>query len=229
MRISVIIPTLNEDALIVNTLQSVLAQRGEAEIIVADGSSTDGTRALAAPFARVITARRGRALQMNAGAAQASGDVLLFLHADTLLPPDAFLAIEHTLSAPGAEGGLFRLRFDKDTPLLRLYSYFTHFRWPLFAFGDRGQFVRRSVFEHLGGFTPIPAFEDLEMARMLHQRGGFHYLPQAVVTSSRRFRKNGPLRQQLRNTYLWLHYLLGTDPHHIAHLYKYGNATLRLF
>ena len=92
---------------------------------------------------------------------------------------------------------------------------------PSICFGDRGLFVRRAVFEALGGFPDVPIFEDLEMVRLLHQRGGFRFLPQALTTAARRFETVGPLRQQLLNTYLWTRYQLGANPERIAHLYSY--------
>ncbi len=191
------------------------------EVIVADGGSADATRRLAASFAKVVESPRGRALQMNAGAAVASGDVYVFLHADTLLPPTAFSSIRSVLVDPRIESGAFRLRFDDESPILRFYSFCTHLPLPQICFGDRAMFVRRTVFEEVGGFPEIPIFEDLEMVRLLHRRGGFHFLKQPVNTSARRFRRVGPIRQQLRNTYLWCHFMLGTDPQRVARRYSY--------
>lgn len=218
--VSVIIPALNEEEGIVRTLLSVEAQRETHEIIVADGGSDDDTRSLAASHARVVESSRGRARQMNTGAASARGDVLLFLHADTLLPDDALSIVRQTIEN-GAEGGVFRLAFDRWSPLLRLYSFCTRLPIPRLCFGDRAIFVRRDVFENLGGYPDVPLFEDLELVRMLHDRGAFVFLDEAVTTSARRFELYGPLRQQLRNTYLWLHYVAGTDPRKLAHLYRY--------
>lgn len=227
MTVSVIIPTLNEAAFVDGAIRSAARQLRSCEIIVADGGSEDATRDRAARTARVIEAPRGRALQMNAGAAVATGDVLLFLHADTRLPTDASAWIRGTLSAPCAEAGLFRLRFDVDTPLLRFYAWCT--RWPLprIAFGDRALFVRRRVFETVGGFPEVPIFEDLELVRLLVQRGGFRFVPVAVMTSARRFQRIGPLRQQLLNTSLWLQYVAGADPHRLARSYTYTHKALR--
>jgi len=181
----------------------------------------DATRRLAATFARVVQSPRGRALQMNAGAAAASGDILVFLHADTRLPQDAFSSVRSALKEPGAESGTFRLRFDEESPILRLYGFATHLPLPQICFGDRALFVRRTVFEEIGGFPEIPIFEDLEMARLLHRRGGFHFLLQHATTSARRFLHVGPIRQQLRNTYLWCHFMLRTDPLSVARHYSY--------
>jgi len=221
MKISVIIPALNESAYIEQTLVAVAIQAAPYEIIVVDGGSTDGTTAQAARAATVLTSQPGRARQMNHGAQAARGEIFLFLHADTLLPPDALDLIRDTLSHPSAEAGAFRLCFDRDTRLLRFYSFCTRFRIPHICFGDRALFVRRDVFHSVGGFPVIPVFEDLEMVRTLHRRGGFRFVPRAVTTAARRFQAVGPLRQQLLNTYLWTRYQLGTDPERIAHLYAY--------
>lgn len=223
--VSVIVPALNEAGYVGRTLRSVHEQEGPREVIVADGGSTDATPALAAAEgARVIAAPRGRARQMNAGAARARGDVLLFLHADTTLPEGALAAIRRALVEPGVQAGTFRLRFDREGPLLRFYAWATRLRWRRFCYGDRGLFVRRDVFEKIGGYPDWPIFEDLELADRLHQhagREGFRYLPGAVTTAARRFEREGPLRQQLQNFALWARYLLGADPEAVAPRYRY--------
>jgi rSAM/selenodomain-associated transferase 2 len=225
MKVSVIIPALNEAPGIRDTLAAVHEQEGPVEVIVADSGSADATRALA----EVVTAPRGRAVQMNRGAAHATGEVLLFLHADTLLPPRGLAAIRSALADPAAEAGTFRLRFDRETPLLRFYSFCTRLEHPLICFGDRGLFVRRAAFDDAGGFPEVPVFEDLELVRRLHARGGFRFLPDHVTTSARRFRSHGPLRQQLRNTLLWTGYVLGIDPVRLARFYAYpGSRTMPL-
>ena len=217
--ISVIIPALNEENFIEATIRSVDSQDEPHEIIVVDGGSSDRTTEIASGLAKVIHAPAGRARQMNAGAREARGDVLLFLHADTRVPPEALGLVRRAVAR--SEGGVFRLRFDPSTPLLRIYGVFTCIPTSLIAFGDRTLFVRREVFFELGGFPEIPVFEDLELARLLHRRGRFTFLHEYVVTSSRRFRRHGPLRQQLLNSFLWLHFVVGANPERIAHLYPY--------
>ncbi len=222
MPLSVIIPALNEATQLPRTLQSVVTQDHACEIIVVDGGSTDGTRAVASDAARLLEAPRGRARQMNAGARVATGEAFLFLHADTRLPPDAFAQIRQTLQTPGTEAGAFRLAFDRSSPLLDFYAWCT--RWPLpqLCFGDRGLFVTRAAFEAVGGFPDQPMFEDLDLVRALHRRGGFRFLNAAVTTSARRFSTMGTLRQQLLNAFLWTRYMAGADPQALARYYRYN-------
>lgn len=220
--ISVIIPTLNEERVLRKTLGALDHQTAPFEILVVDGHSTDGTCECArSAGATVLQAPRGRAAQLNRGAEAANGDIYLFLHADTLLPKDGLSLIRHTLAQPNATAGTFRLQFDESTPLLRFYAWCTAWPWIRLCFGDRGLFVERSVFEQVGGYPDWPLFEDLELAARLYERGGFRFLDTAVTTSARRFRRNGILTQQLRNVYLWLHYVCGADPKRVAHLYRY--------
>lgn len=224
-RISVIIPTLNEASVLGATLGRVEAQAGPFEVLVVDGHSTDSTlRRARAAGATVLEAPRGRARQMNRGAEAASGDVLLFLHADTRLPLNGLSLIREALSAPSATAGTFRLQFDRPSPLLRLYAWCTRWPWIRICFGDRGLFVERSAFETVGGYPEWPLFEDLELAVRLHEHGGFRFLNAAVTTSARRFERCGAVRQQARNLYLWLHYMAGTDPERVEALYQYPSS-----
>ncbi len=219
--ISVIIPALNEEAAIGATLDSVRTQDPPFEIIVVDGGSVDGTREIAARKARVLESKPGRAHQMNTGGAAARGDILLFLHADTRLPPRALGVVRSAVNRQGFEAGTFRLQFDLGVPLLRFYGFCTRLPVALLTFGDRGLFVRRDTFQQVGGFPSQPIFEDLELARTLHARGRFVFLRDCVTTSARRFRENGVLRQQFRNAGLWLRYLMGVDPEELTPLYPY--------
>jgi rSAM/selenodomain-associated transferase 2 len=206
--ISVIIPALNEEAELSATLASALAQPDPKEVLVADGGSVDATREIAERHGvRVIATERGRARQMNAGAAHATGDALLFLHADTRLPDDALDRIRAALDAPETVAGCFHLRFDRGGFWLWLWTRSVWMRWPRWAFGDRAIFVRRSV------------FEDLDFVQRVLPHGRFVFLDAEVVTSARRYAHKGALRQQLRNWALWSAWLLGASPHRMARFY----------
>lgn len=222
---SIIIPTLNEAACITHTLAGVAALPGNVEVVVVDGGSTDETCALAQDSARVMQSARGRAAQMNAGAQAASGEVLLFLHADTLLPPGALDAVQAALADPAVNAGCFRLGFDKPGWAYGFYSLCTRLPWHRMVFGDRAIFVRRQVFEAVGGFPVQAIFEDLDFFRRLHrQPGRLAYLPLAVTTSARRFEQHGPVRQQFRNVALWTLRNMGVSPHTLQRFYPYPEA-----
>ena len=231
--VTVVVPALDEAAGIGRTLASVAAQPGPVQTIVVDGGSTDGTaeaarRAL--PAAEVVRAGRGRARQMNAGAARAQGDALVFLHADTALPAGALDRVRAALADPGTAGGCFAVRFDRPAPgerafgpvgraFMRLWEARLWMRWHRFAFGDRALFVRRAAFDAVGGFPDQPLFEDLDLVRAVRRRGRFAFLDAAVVTSARRFRRGGAVRQQLRNLALWTAWNAGVAPHRLKRFY----------
>ena len=220
MKVSVIIPALNEAERIVETIGSVHAQSPPFEVIVVDGGSEDETVSLAEPHARVLQVSRGRARQMNAGAAVASGQALVFLHADTRLPEGALDAVRNALAEPDVVGGCFRLRFDRSSPLLRLYEAFTRLPWHRIAFGDRALFARSDAVD-VPPFADMPAFEDLDFVKRLRRRGRLAFLPLATRTAARRFEAHGALRQQLRNALLWSGYHLGLSPDTLARFYPY--------
>lgn len=221
MRISVIVPALNESRAIDACLASVQAQPGDVEMLIVDGGSRDDTVARASRYARVLTSGRGRAIQMNAGARQSAGEVLLFLHADSRLAPGALGAVRAALSDPDVVGGTFTLRFDPETPLLRAYAYTTRFRPRLFHYGDQGIFVRRTTFDALGGYREQPLMEDVDFLRRLRRTGRTVLLPLAVTTSARRFQRHGIVRQQLRNAMLMTLYLAGVPPARLARWYDF--------
>lgn len=229
MKISVIIPALNEARGILSCLESVKTQEGELELIVADGGSIDDTVAVVRPHAKVIHCREGRAVQMNSGARQATGDVFLFLHADSSLPSRAIPLLEQALADSRIVGGTFMLRFDSPRLLLRLIAFFTRFEFRYFHYGDQGIFVRRSVFEQLKGFTEIPFMEDIDFLRRLHSTGRVTLIKQPITTSPRRFLEHGILRQQLMNIILVILYLLGARPETLKKWYgKKGHRSQEL-
>lgn len=197
--VSVIIPALNEAPTIENTLRSVSSLQGNREVIVVDGGSGDGTMAIAGPYARVLSCLKGRSRQMNTGAREARGDVLLFLHADTELPQGAGDAIEKSLADPAVIGGRFRLRLDQPGWPYRVIAGGVNTRDRLFRgfTGDQAIFIRTSVFNRLGGFKDIPLLEDLDLSGRMCRAGKVVRLPLYVVTSARRWQKNGLFRTVL--------------------------------
>jgi rSAM/selenodomain-associated transferase 2 len=224
MRIAIIIPTLNEAALIGKTIQILRLLPTEhltMEIIVADGGSNDETREIAADcLAQVICAPRGRGSQMNIAARSTSAEVLLFLHADTQLPMDALTRVEETLRDAAVCGGNFSLLFRGDTWGARLLTQL----YPLLrrggmCYGDSGFFVRRAVFESVGGFREIPLFEDCDLFQRLRRCGKFVRIEARATTSSRRFEN-----RFLRTFALWATlqclYWLGVNPHLLSRFYK---------
>jgi rSAM/selenodomain-associated transferase 2 len=209
--VSLIIPTLNEEDLIHPLLEGLQKQSPD-ELVVADGFSSDGTVAMAQKVDHVILAplARGRALQMNMGAEVAKGDVLLFLHADSQLPPEGICHIRDAFKDPRVIGGRFRVRFDRRGLKYRITAFYT--RFPFFSYGDQGFFVKRKTFMKMRGFNPDVAFEDIDFFRRLRREGKTRILPFDVITSSRRFEKQGFWRQKLINFALSLLYYIGMSP-----------------
>lgn len=223
VRLSVVVPALNEAAVIESALGAlaVLRVRGH-EVIVVDGGSTDATLALAAGKAdRVITAPRGRASQMNAGAALASGDVLVFVHADTRLPDDADFAIARGLTHHGRSWGRFDVSIDSRRRLLRLVGWTMNVRSRLtgIATGDQAIFVRRGEFDSVGGFPSLALMEDVAMSRRLKRRSPPLCLKDRVLASARRWESNGALRTIFVMWWLRLRYFLGASPDRLARTY----------
>ena len=220
MTISVIIPTLNEAQNIRATLDR-LHHPAFREILAVEGGSRDGTAALAAPVAKVLRSSTGRARQMNTGAANASGDVLLFLHADTLLPPTAADDITAALTDPRVAGGHFDARITPDRGLLWLVGRMMSWRARLtgIATGDQAIFVRRTVFEQLGGFPDISLMEDIAFSRLLKRAGRVRALRSCVVTSGRRWEQHGVARTILLMWWLRLLFFLGVSPDRLKRLY----------
>ncbi|NQV23144.1 MAG: glycosyltransferase family 2 protein [Rhodopirellula sp.] len=221
MKLSVIIPTLNEADSIRKVIETSLALLPH-EIIVADGGSTDQTLAMAQQLdCRVIECSRGRAVQQNAGAATATGDVLLFLHADSWLVPEARGQMESTLQSPAIPGGAFYHRIDADGLLFRLVEAGDALRVcsTRIAYGDQGIFLRRAVFEALGGFPNVRLMEDVRLMKSLRDRGRLALLPGPLHVSARRWKKHGAIRQTLRNWCLLTAEHLGVPPDRLADLY----------
>ena len=220
LHFSVIIPTLNEAPIIREQVARVLNLDPAVEVIVADGGSEDGTASRAAAAgARVVQGARGRGSQLNAGAAQARGDVLLFLHADTRLPANAFQVLREHFAEEDVQIGTFRLAFDRDHWLFTVYTYFSRFDSVFTTFGDQCIVARRSFFQALGTFPSWPLFEDVALLQKARGRTRVRSFPAAVVTSARRFEREGIVRQSLRNGWYVLQYLRGVSPWELAARY----------
>ncbi|HEY2531371.1 MAG TPA: TIGR04283 family arsenosugar biosynthesis glycosyltransferase [Xanthobacteraceae bacterium] len=224
--LSIIVPTLNEAETIVQALTSLQRSRNRnAEIIVVDGGSTDKTMMLARPLCdQFKTARRGRATQMNAGAAAAQGDILLFLHADARLPKCAVDLVRGTLAAGDRVWGRFDVRIDSRHPALRLVAYMMNQRSRLtgIATGDQAMFVCRRNFEAVGGFPDIPLMEDIALSRALRRLGWPVCLSTPVVTSARYWERRGIMSTIFLMWRLRLAYFFGADPADLAIHYGYA-------
>lgn len=225
--ITLLIPVLDEAA----TLPAALAalqplRRDNVEIIVVDGGSIDGTPGFAEGNAdRVVSSDRGRAIQMNAGAAASRGDILLFLHADTRLPPDAIDTIR-AAGDSGARWGRFDVRIDSAAPLLRLVGWAMNTRSRLtgIATGDQAIFVERRLFETIGGFPEQPLMEDVALSAKLKRLARPACLRAQVSTSARRWESNGIIRTILLMWFLRARYFFGADPRDLAVAYGYRPA-----
>ncbi len=217
MTISVVIPTLNEGGGVAAAVTSARAALGDCELLVVDAGSTDGTVAAAtAAGATVVAVAGSRAEAMNAGAAIASGDVLLFLHADTTLPDGAATAISSALQHAGA--GAFRIRFDRPRPVIERVVN-ARSRLLKVVYGDQALFASRAAFDRVGGYRAIPIMEDRDLARRLRRAGGLVLLPLCVTTSSRRHRTDGDLRTLARAWLIQLLYTLRVPPERLARRY----------
>jgi rSAM/selenodomain-associated transferase 2 len=203
--VSIIVPVLNEADLIEASLRKLRDLDANLEIIVVDGGSSDGTWSLAEPLAdRVLSARRGRALQMNAGAEVARGDVLWFMHADLEAPSHSIAQIQKALTNPRSVGGCFRLRFPRPELIYRVSDSLGNVGVNVFGFalGDHGIFCRRSAFRQMGGYPEVPILEDAEIYRRLRREGRMVQLGGEVVSDPRAFETHG--RYRTTAVYFWI-------------------------
>lgn len=220
-RLSVVIPTLDEEVAIAATLEAVTALGPGVEVLVVDGGSGDRTRQIArAHGVEVLDAPRGRGSQLAAGAAAARGDVILFLHADTHPPVDAVGRIAEALEDPRAVAGCFRLRFDGATGQARFLTWlYPRLWWLGLCYGDSGIFVRRDAYEEIGGIRPYPIFEDLDLVRRIGRRGRFVRLPVVATTSSRRFEGRSFTWTFVRWSAMQVLFWAGVSPYRLAGRY----------
>ncbi len=233
MKISIVIPTLNEVSCITRTLESIVAQKLpetlSAELLIADGGSTDGTPERVIEFfehnhtlpVRMFLSERGRAQQMNCGAYFASGDALLFLHADTQLGENALLELARALENPNVKFGYFTMQFDSQNPIAKYYASLTSINSLLTHYGDSGIFARLDFFEQLGRFPEQELLEDVEFLQRAARLSEPYLIERAhVITSARRFEKNGYLWQMLKNISIVALYKLGASPNWLKELYQ---------
>lgn len=224
--IAIVIPTLDEEAVLRGTLDAVEAQLGSAdEVWVVDGGSRDATREIAARRARVLSSPGPRGRQLNEGAARARCDILLFLHADCRLRPGALDRVRAVLADRAVVGGCFRVAFPlaevRRSPLLAWVERGINLRTRALrqGTGDQGLFTRRETFSALGGFPEWPLMEDLELCRRLKRQGGFEVLGLPLETSARRWLVGGVVRTQLRMWAFRMAFALGVAPEALARRY----------
>lgn len=221
MRISIVIPVLNEEKSIAKTLAALTPLKPH-ELIIVDGGSADTTREICKRLgATVLSAPRGRGRQMNHAARQATGEVLLFLHADTRLPESAFDDMHGALRNPHCVGGRFDVQLEGSHWMLRMIGALISLRSRIskVATGDQAIFVRREIFDELGGYPDIPLMEDVAFARALKRQGAVACLRSRVVTSARRWEAEGIWRTIFRMWTLKLFYYLGVSPVRLKRYY----------
>ena len=222
--VSIVMPVLNEAAIVESAILRLRKDFPECELVVVDGGSTDGTPLLAARHARVLTTAGGRAAQMNHGAANTKGALLWFVHADTTIEPVALAKLRAAIADGNVVGGGLRIRFDYDSAGLRYLAWTSNLRarrlgW---IFGDQAMFVRRDVFDAVGGFPELPLMEDLEMSRRLRRQGKLALLPATSTASARRMLAHGTWRMVAFMQWLKVLHFAGVDPAAIARRYAAG-------
>ncbi|MEH2368862.1 TIGR04283 family arsenosugar biosynthesis glycosyltransferase [Nostoc sp.] len=221
-KISIIIPAINEAGNIKKAIATTQANLN-IEVIVVDGGSSDDTVAIAQSLnVKVISSSPGRAVQMNAGAVAASGEILLFLHADTLLPTGFDEMIRTALQQPGTVAGAFKLRIDASRLSLRWVEWGVNVRSHFYQmpYGDQAIFLTKEVFQQIGCFPELPIMEDFELMRRLKGIGHIVIISTPVVTSARRWLQKGVLKTTLLNQIVIIAYLLGVSPERICSWYR---------
>jgi rSAM/selenodomain-associated transferase 2/rSAM/selenodomain-associated transferase 1 len=229
--ISVIMPALNEAHNIADTMANIGHEKNR-EVIVVDGGSIDNTVSIAKTLgAKIIQGSPPRSRQMNQGADAASKDILLFLHADTLLPQNFDRHVPGALTQPGVAAGAFELRIDSTVPSLRFVERVANWRSRCFKmpYGDQAIFMFSKVFHQMGGFPNIPIMEDFELIRRLRKKGDVVTLPQPVITSPRRWLNQGILKTTLINQLVVVSYFMGISPDTIVRLYDRGRGITQTY
>ena len=221
-KISVIIPVLNEAKILEQTLSQLQPELGHHELIIVDGGSTDGSVPIAEKYGKVVTSVRGRAKQLNAGAAAASGDILIFLHADIWLESGALAAVGTALSS-GYVGGGFRQKIDGENILYRAIEMVGNIRGKYLKvfYGDSGIFLKRADFEKIGGFPDIPILEEMEFSRDMRKLGKTILVLPHIHISARRWETKGIARTTINNWLITFLYFLKFSPEQLAKLYRH--------
>lgn len=221
-KISLIIPVLNEAGAIARTITTA-KEAADIEIIVVDGGSRDGTVEIVESLGvKFLQTAPGRALQMNSGARVATGEILLFLHGDTILAPEFDKSIKLALAKPKVVAGAFELKIEASMRGLLIVEKMVNWRsrYLQMPYGDQGIFLTRKIFEEVGGFPEIPIMEDFELIRRLKQWGRIEIVPLPAITSGRRWQKLGLLKTTLINQLVIIAYFLGTPPERLARWYR---------
>lgn len=219
---SIIIPTLNEEVNIHKLLAYLKNFKEDIEIIISDGGSTDNTIKIAESHnVKICKSQTGKGHQLNEGAKFANGEILIFLHADTILPSNAFVIINDFFQIDEIKVAVFKLRFDSENIFLKTYNWFTKFDSMFTTFGDQAIVIKKEFFESVEGFPNIKIFEDVEFFRKARKYTKIYKLPAEVITSSRRFYNKGIILTQLLNIYFFILYLLNVHPDNIYKKYFY--------
>ncbi len=220
--ISIIVPVLNEEKNIEKLLTRLNALHGEKEIIIVDGGSTDKTVNIAAKYGIVVESSKGRAIQMNTGANLAKGDILWFVHSDSVVSDDSLSKIKRTIEEGHIGGGFSLYFYDLETLFMRYVAWTSNLRAKYLGliFGDQGLFVRKDIFKRLGGYKEIELMEDWEFSKSLHKLGKTKIINSKIGTSARRFKTGGQLRTFFFMQKIKLLYVLGTTPSRLSQIYR---------
>ena len=218
--ISIIIPTLNEEKVLKKTIESVLIQPNKLEIIISDGGSTDNTLNIAKKYAKIVNSKKGRGIQMNSGTKFANGDILLFLHADTILPKNATKEIKKILKDKTIIAGGFHKKYNSPKYVLSSKFFNSKIWLKIFKFipGDQAIFIRKNTFTKIKGFKNISLMEDVEIFKRLKTKGKIKLLKKTVITSSRRF-EHKPIRTLILMSFLLTSFYLGANPNKLKKKY----------
>ncbi|MDR9416872.1 MAG: TIGR04283 family arsenosugar biosynthesis glycosyltransferase [Gracilimonas sp.] len=223
MSISIVIPVYNESGQILELLNHLKqnSQNSVEDILVVDGQSSDDTvqKVRAAGFTCLISPEKGRAAQMNLGARKTNGDLLYFVHADSI-PPTTYVSDILEAVRDGAESGCYRFTFDSSHPLLKVNAWFTRFDRLMCRGGDQTLFIIRDVFEELDGFKDYAIMEDFEMIRRLRERNTFRILPKEVTVSARKYEENSYLKVNFINLIIFTMFYFGASENTMLHAYK---------